>query len=123
MRIVMVLLAVMVGLGLIVVVLGYLLPVRHEVVVSARVPATPEQVWGALTDVSAYPTWRGDVQSVDIVPTDSGHVAWRETGKNGAISPITRLHTCTGTVRSPPSTKIVRMNSSNESVKLNKNVA
>jgi len=85
-RIVMVLLAVMVGLGLIVVVLGYLLPVRHEVVVSARVPATPEQVWGALTDVSAYPTWRGDVQSVDIVPTDSGHVAWRETGKNGAIS-------------------------------------
>ena len=53
---------------------------------AAHVPATPEQVWGALTDVAAYPTWRGDVTSVEMLPSDSGHVAWREHGKNDAIS-------------------------------------
>jgi uncharacterized protein YndB with AHSA1/START domain len=86
MRIVVVLLAVVVGLALIVVVIGYLLPVKHVATVAARVPATPEQVWGALTDVAAYPTWRGDVTSVELLPTDSGHVAWSERGKNNTIA-------------------------------------
>ena len=86
MRIVVVLLAVVVGLGLIVVVIGYLLPMKHVATVAARVPAPPDQVWQTLTDVAAYPTWRGDVTSVELLPTDSGHVAWREVGKNGAIS-------------------------------------
>ena len=86
MRIALGLLAVVVGLGLFVVIVGYLLPVKHVAVVSARVPATPEQVWGALTDVATYPKWRGDVTSVEMLPTESGHVAWRERGKNDAIS-------------------------------------
>ena len=86
MRIIVLLLAVVVGLGLIVVVVGYLQPVQHVVTVAARVPGTPEQVWDALTDVAAYPKWRGDVTSVAMMPSDSGHVAWREHGKNGAIS-------------------------------------
>jgi len=86
MRIVLGRLAVVVGLGLFVVIVGYLLPVKHVAVVSARVPATPEQVWGALTDVATYPKWRGDVTSVEMLPTESGHVAWRERGKNDAIS-------------------------------------
>ena len=86
MRIVVLLLAVVVGLGLIVVVVGYLLPVKHIATVAAQVPATPAQVWEALTDVAAYPKWRGDLASVEILPTDSGHVAWREHGKNDAIS-------------------------------------
>jgi uncharacterized protein YndB with AHSA1/START domain len=86
MRIVVLLLAVVVGLGLVVVVVGYLLPVKHTATVAAHVPATPVQVWDALTDVAAYPTWRGDLTSVAMLPADSGHVAWREHGKNDAIS-------------------------------------
>ena len=86
MRIIVLLLAVVVGLGLIVVVAGYLLPVQHVVTLAAHVPATPEQVWDAVTDVAAYPKWRGDVTSVAMLPSDSGHVAWREHGKNDAIS-------------------------------------
>ena len=86
MRVVVVLLAVMVGLGLVVVIVGYLLPVRHEATVSATIPAAPDAVWAVLTDPASYPTWRGDVTSVELLPTDSGHVAWREQGKNGVIS-------------------------------------
>ena len=86
MGIILLLLAVVVGLGLIVVVIGYLLPVQHVATVAAHIPARPEQVWDALTDVTAYPRWRGDVTSVAMMPSDSGHVAWREHGKNDAIS-------------------------------------
>jgi uncharacterized protein YndB with AHSA1/START domain len=86
MRIVAVLLAVVVGLGLLVVVGGSLLPVKHVATVTAPVPASPEQVWQTLTNVAAYPKWRGDVTSVEMLPTDSGHVAWREAGKGGTIS-------------------------------------
>lgn len=86
MRIVVLLLAVVAGLGLIVVVIGYMLPVQHVATVAAHVAGTPEQVWEALTDVAAYPNWRGDVTSVAMMPSDSGHVAWREHGKNDAIS-------------------------------------
>ena len=54
MRIVVLLLAVVVGLGLMVVVVGYLLPVKHVATVTAHVPATPAQVWEALTNVAAW---------------------------------------------------------------------
>ena len=46
----------------------------------------PAQVWDALTDVTAYPKWRGDLTSVEMLPADSGHVAWREHGKNDAMT-------------------------------------
>ncbi len=86
MRVVMLLLALAVGIGLVVVVVGFLLPVRHEATVSATIPATPDAVWAVLTDPASYPTWRGDVTSVELLPTDSGHVAWREQGGHRAIT-------------------------------------
>jgi uncharacterized protein YndB with AHSA1/START domain len=86
MRIVVLLLAVVVGLGLVVVIVGYLLPVRHVATVSAKIPAAPDAVWRALTDPASYPTWRGDVTAVDMLPMESGHVAWRERSKHNAIS-------------------------------------
>ena len=91
MRIVVILLAVVVGLGVVVVLVGLMLPVKHEATVSAAVPAAPEAVWAVLTDPASYPKWRGDVTSVEMLPADSGHVAWREQGKNGAISYATEL--------------------------------
>ena len=91
MRIVVILLAVVVGLGVVVVLVGLMLPVKHEATVSAVVPAAPEAVWTVLTDPASYPKWRGDVTSVEMLPADSGQVAWREQGKNGAISYATEL--------------------------------
>jgi uncharacterized protein YndB with AHSA1/START domain len=86
MRVVVLMLAVVVALGLLVVIIGYLLPVRHEATVSTTIPAAPDAVWAVLTDPASYPKWRGDVTSVELLPTDSGHVAWREQGRNGAVS-------------------------------------
>ena len=50
MRVVVVLLAVVVGLGLVVVIIGYLLPVKHVATVSATIPAAPDAVWEVLTE-------------------------------------------------------------------------
>jgi uncharacterized protein YndB with AHSA1/START domain len=86
MRIVVVLLAVVIGLGLVIVIVGYLLPVKHVAMVSATIPAAPDQIWNAISDVRAYTAWRGDVTSVELLPESAGHVAWREVGKNGSIS-------------------------------------
>jgi hypothetical protein len=78
--------AVVVGLGTAVVIAGYLLPVKHVATVSATIPATPEQVWTALTTPSEYPTWRPEVATVDTLPSEAGRAAWREKGKDGTIS-------------------------------------
>jgi uncharacterized protein YndB with AHSA1/START domain len=86
MRVVVILLAVVVGLVVVIVTVGYLLPVKHVATVSATIPATPEAVWGTLMDRGAYPTWRGDVTSVEMLPLDAGRAAWREVAKNDAIS-------------------------------------
>lgn len=59
MRVVILLLAVVVGLGLMVVLVGFLLPVRHVAMVSVTIPTAPDAVWAVLTDPASYPKWRG----------------------------------------------------------------
>jgi uncharacterized protein YndB with AHSA1/START domain len=77
---------VLVAIVLVVVIVGYLLPVKHVTTVSATIPAPPDSVWAALTRTRDFPSWRPDVATVDTLPDQDGHAAWRETGKNGTIS-------------------------------------
>jgi uncharacterized protein YndB with AHSA1/START domain len=75
-------LAVLIALVLLVVLVGYMLPQDHVATVEEVVPAAPERVWAAMTDVEAYPGWRRGVQSVEILPARDGRLAWREVGAN-----------------------------------------
>jgi uncharacterized protein YndB with AHSA1/START domain len=86
MRVLLIVVGVLVALVLLVVIVGYLLPVKHVVTVSAPIPAPPDSVWAALTRPKDFPSWRPDVAAVDTLPDQDGHASWRETGKNGAIS-------------------------------------
>jgi uncharacterized protein YndB with AHSA1/START domain len=86
MRVLLIVVGVLVALVLLVVIVGYLLPVKHVVTVSAPIPAPPDSVWAALTRPKDFPSWRPDVAAVDTLPDQDGHATWRETGKNGAIS-------------------------------------
>lgn len=70
----------------IVVVVGMLLPQSHVASVSARYRAAPEAVWAALTDVRAFPSWRKEVTSVELLADRNGHRAWREVGKDGSVT-------------------------------------
>lgn len=79
-----VLLAVMlVALVALVVAIGYSLPVSHVATRSRDVPTSPAHTLARLTDLDAFPRWRSDVKSVEIVSRTP--LRWREHGSNGDI--------------------------------------
>ena len=58
---------------------GYSLPKSHTASRTAHFSQPPERVWATITDFTAYPGWRKDVQSVELLPEQDGKPAWRET--------------------------------------------
>jgi len=83
---------ILIGTGVIavcivvVVVIGALLPRDHTAAMTARVPASPEAVWTALTTPADFPSWRRDVTSVDVLEPAATGTSWREHSRNGAIT-------------------------------------
>jgi uncharacterized protein YndB with AHSA1/START domain len=86
MRWILTILAVAAAVVVIVVVVGMLLPKEHTARSHATFNAAPDSIWRALTDVEGFPSWRGDVTRVELLPASNGHRSWREIGKNGTIT-------------------------------------
>ena len=75
------------GLVLVVVVLvvvGYLLPVAHVAASETHVDRTPAEVFATITDVAHYPEWRPDVSRVRVL--GEAPTRWVESGTNGDIA-------------------------------------
>jgi uncharacterized protein YndB with AHSA1/START domain len=70
---------------LIVVAFGYALPVAHVASVERALSPPPARVFAAIQDVERYPSWRSDVQDVQIVER-APVLRWREHGSNGTIT-------------------------------------
>jgi uncharacterized protein YndB with AHSA1/START domain len=58
-------------------VIGATLPQDHIVSRSAKLSAPPDSVWSIITNVTAYPTWRKDLDRVEPVPGATRRT-WRE---------------------------------------------
>jgi uncharacterized protein YndB with AHSA1/START domain len=86
MKVLLIVVATIVVLAASVILIGWMLPERHELSRSADLRQPPDVVWRAITDVSAFPSWRTDVTSVESLAGAHGHESWRETGKNGRIT-------------------------------------
>ena len=69
-----------------IVVIGAMLPRDHIAAMSARVAATPDSVWSALTNPAEFPSWRHDVKSVDMLAPTAHGPSWREHSTQGAIT-------------------------------------
>lgn len=84
---------VLIGVGIVVLlvvlvaVVGWTLPKHHRVTLGRVYHATPSALFTLISDVRAFPSWRRDVKSVEVLTEDNGHLRWRETTKNGP--PIT----------------------------------
>jgi len=78
--------AVVVLLIAIVVGMGYMLPVAHTARRTVVLQAAPADVWAAISDVTAYPAWRSDVESVEVLAPVESRQSWRERGDNGEIA-------------------------------------
>jgi hypothetical protein len=75
---------ILIGLVLIIVIIGYLLPVKHTSSVQVSINASPAEVWARLTDFSGYPAWRSDVKSVNV----RSAVEWVEVNDRGDSLPL-----------------------------------
>ena len=86
MKIVLIVLGALVAIVLLVVVVGWSLPVKHRASRQATYPVTsPESLYAAITSVEAFPTWRSKVTGVERVASPTEARSYRETGSDGAI--------------------------------------
>jgi len=77
---------VVVGLiviGIVVFIVGSLLPQNHTASRTANFSQPPETVWAAMTDVAAFPSWRSDVATVAQLAPQNDKPVWRETSHRG----------------------------------------
>ena len=87
MRIVILVLGGLVALVLLVIAIGFALPIAHVATRDARFAAPPERVFGVLRDVEKYPAWRSDVERVEVLATVPA-LRWRERGDNRIVTRI-----------------------------------
>jgi uncharacterized protein YndB with AHSA1/START domain len=76
----------LIGLIVLVVLIGAMLPRDHVATVTAVISAPPDRVWATLTDVGTYPTWRSDVQRVEVISQPPAPLTWTEHSTQGAIT-------------------------------------
>jgi hypothetical protein len=84
MRYVMIALGVLLLAALVIVLVGWRLPVAHVATRSAQLNATPDSVFTLISTPESYASWRSDVKKVDVT-TENGVTRFREDGSNGPI--------------------------------------
>ena len=76
---------VVVGMVLLVVVIGWLVPRDHVATRIGRYRQSPEAIWTAITDVDAMPSWREGLKSVKKLPDRNGLPAHIEVTSMGEL--------------------------------------
>lgn len=77
------LVAFLIAVVLVVLTLGYALPVQSEHTRSITLKQPPEAVFTALADVQKMPEWNRNLSRVEILPPTDGKETMRQTLKNG----------------------------------------
>lgn len=88
MKIVLIILAILVGIILLMALVGAILPRTHEATRSAAYKRTPAEVYSVIRDFAAMPSWRSGITGVDLLPPRDGHACFREISKNGGMAYI-----------------------------------
>jgi uncharacterized protein YndB with AHSA1/START domain len=77
--------AILVGIVVVIAIIGVLLPRDHVATVTAAIPAPPDKVWAAITNVQAFPDWRHDLQRVEIDTQRTTSTTWWEHSRHGRV--------------------------------------
>ncbi len=77
--------AVVLVLALLVVVIGWLLPVRHRAMREATLRTTPDRLFALITTPGDFPKWRTGIERLDVLPAVDGHPQYREVSSSGSI--------------------------------------
>jgi Polyketide cyclase / dehydrase and lipid transport len=70
----------------VVLIVGAVLPRSH--VVSRRIilHRSPNEIYQSVRDFNAAPSWRSDLERVEMIATTDNHVRFREYAKHGAVT-------------------------------------
>ena len=66
--------------------IGASIPVHHTATSEARLAASPEAVFGIISDIDAGPEWRSAVERVEHLPESVGSHVFREHGDYGPMT-------------------------------------
>jgi uncharacterized protein YndB with AHSA1/START domain len=86
MRYVWMFLGAIAALVVIVVIIGYALPVKHRATAEATYKASPEALFALITNVEGFTAWRGGLTSAEVMPSADGRKRFREVSSDGTIS-------------------------------------
>lgn len=78
--------AILVSTALMIVLIGSRLPKQHVASRAISLHRRPEEIFRLISDFAAAPSWRPDVQQVELLPAFDGHVRYREKGRNGVMT-------------------------------------
>jgi uncharacterized protein YndB with AHSA1/START domain len=70
---------------LIVLLIGWTLPVNHSATGEATFKSSPDSLYQLITDVDRFPQWRSSVKSIERLPDSAGKKRFREVGGDGTI--------------------------------------
>jgi hypothetical protein len=79
---------VIVALLVMIVVIGYALPVKHRAVGETTVKATPDVLFALITNVEAFSGWRSGVTSVEVTRPTDGRTRFREISGHDTVAYI-----------------------------------
>lgn len=78
--------AILVAVVVVLLAVGWMLPVAHATTRKATFRAAPETIWNVISQPEGFPAWRSDVTRVERLPDRNGRPAWIEDGSNGRIT-------------------------------------
>ena len=84
MKLVLILFASVVGVVGIAAIIGAILPRNHVASMTVVVAAPPVRVWTTITDVGAYPSWRSELKSVEVLSRSP--LTWKEISSMGPMT-------------------------------------
>lgn len=85
MRIVLVVFGVVIAATVIVVGIGYALPVKHTATRAISLNTTADSVYALISNSASFPEWRSGVKSVELVSGNDARTSYVEHGKDGDI--------------------------------------
>ena len=74
------------AVGALAALVGTRLPRDHVASRQASLPALPDAVWRAITNIEAFPSWRTDVKTVVRLAPREGRPVWSESGGSGRMT-------------------------------------
>jgi len=86
MKWVLILVAVLVGLPVLMILVGTVLPREHVAAVAIVLRQPPATVWAVVRDLGAMPQWWPELRSTERVSGPDGRERWRQVSGSGAMT-------------------------------------